>query len=77
MDKLNGLLYFLELVEKAELPYALRKHGDSLQVSITLDGGPFQVYFTGDGEVLFYHLEDGQPVPCEEEIMEGLFHTMS
>ncbi len=77
MDKLNGLLRFLELVEKAELSYTLQKDEDSVLVSIEVDDGRLQVYFTGDGEILLYRLEDGKLVPCGAEILEGLFHTLS
>ena len=77
MDKLNGLLRFLDLVEKAELTYTLQKDKDSVLVSIAVDEGRLQVYFTGDGEILLYRLEDGKLVSCGAEILEGLFQTLS
>ena len=77
MDKLNGLLRFLDLVEKAELTYTLQKDKDSVLVSIAVDDGRLQVYFTGDGEILLYRLEDGKLVSCGSEILEGLFQTLS
>ena len=36
MDKLNGLLKFLDLVEDAELSYTLKKVKDSVSVSIAV-----------------------------------------
>ena len=77
MDKLNGLLRFLDLVEKAELTYTLQKDKDSVLVSIAVDDGRLQVYFTGDGEILLYRLEDGKLVSCGAEILEGLLQTLS
>ena len=43
MDKLNGLLKFLDLVEDAELSYTLKKVKDSVSVSIAVDEGELQV----------------------------------
>ena len=77
VDKLDGLLHFLDLVEKAKLSYTIRKEQNSLLVIIAAENGQLQVCFTGDGEILFYRLEDGRLDPCGAEILDEFFCTMS
>ena len=51
MDKLNGLLCFLQRVDKAGILYGLSHEGDSIVARLTAPE-KLDVSFTGDGEIL-------------------------
>lgn len=76
MDKLNGLLKFLDLVEDVELSYTLKKVKDSVSVSIAVDEGELQVRFTGDGEILVDRRKGDVVVSCGAECLESLFQSV-
>ena len=51
MDKLNGLLYFLQRADMAGISYGLMHEGDSI-VAKLVTPEKMDVSFTGDGEIL-------------------------
>lgn len=69
MDKLNGLLSFLSMLEKQEISFHLEKKGDSLIVVME----DMSVLFTGDGEIVVERMNaDGQMVQEDDACLDLL-----
>lgn len=72
MDKLNGLLCFLNMLEKQEISYHLEKKEDNLIVAME----DMSVLFTGDGEIVVERMnEEGKMVQEDDACLDLLLHV--
>jgi hypothetical protein len=68
MDKLNGLIDFLDRLEDAKIYYRLNKIRDSILIEIAVPGERWEVEFMSDGEIVIEKFLSNGQIFGEEEI---------